>query len=225
MKTKNLKLFEKYYNGQMSPGEKEDFDLMLSSDPELNEEFKEYLGIYDAIRDKDTMDLRIKLKEIREENSKKRTTPDFFSHGYNWLWVAAMLVIIAGFSIIISLLITDIESNKKAVAENIEVDSIPASQLDRELTRFEQRHSDFRLVAPLDPVIYRNKTTLEFQWTITTVDKLIIELIDKNGTIVFSSGKPVASPYKVKRWLPSGILLFRFRVENQAYYLGFLLIK
>ena len=45
MKTKNLKLFEKHHNGQMSPEEKEDFDRLLASDLELGTEFKEYLSI------------------------------------------------------------------------------------------------------------------------------------------------------------------------------------
>jgi hypothetical protein len=225
MKTKNLKLFEKYYNGQMSHEEKVDFDTLLSSDPELSAEFKEYLSIYDAISDQDTLDLRIKLREIREENSKDRSTLDFFSFGYNWLWVAAILAIIVSFTTIISLLISDLEMDKQIIAESMVVTSAPVSQLDRELSRFEQRHSDFKLVSPLDPIIYRNVTPLEFRWTISAVDKLMIELIDKNGTIVYSSGRPVASPYKVRSKLPSGILLFRFRTENEAYHLGFLLIK
>ena len=226
MKTKNLKLFEKHHNGQMSPEEKEDFDRLLASDLELGTEFKEYLSIYDAISDQDTLDLRIKLKEIRDENSKRRETFDFFSHGYNLLWAAAMLTIIVGFTIIISLLITNIEKNKQVIADYVPVISTPSnSQLERELMRYEQRHSDFKLQSPLNPIIYRNITPIEFKWTISTTNGLIIELIDGNGNIVYSSGKRVTSPHIVKRRLPSGVLLFRFRTETEAYFLGFILLK
>jgi hypothetical protein len=226
MKTNNLKLFEKYYNGLMSPDEKAEFDKSLASDPELNASFREYLSIYEALSDQDTLDLRHKLKEIREENSKNRNTPDFFGQGYNWLWMAALLTIIISFTIIASMLIANIDKDNQKTAELLpQVSSPEFSLLDRELMRFEQRHSDFRLESPLEPIVYKDNGSIKFQWTISIADKLIIDIIDWNGTIVYSSGKPVSSPHMVKKKLPEGIMVFRFRTETNAYFLGFLFIK
>lgn len=226
MKTKHLKIFEKYYNGQMTPDEKADFDKTLASDPGLNASFREYLSIYEALHDKDTLDLRKKLKEIREENSIFRNSPDFFSQGYNWLWMAALLTIIVSFTVIVSMLISNIEKDRQQAAQILPLVSPNSfSQLDRELMRFEQRYSDFALEFPADPIIYREKGPIIFQWTISLADKLIVDMIDWNGTIVYTSGKAVASPYAIKKTLPEGLFVFRFRNETNTYYLGFLFIK
>jgi hypothetical protein len=226
MKTKHFKLFEKYYNGQMTPDEKAEFDKSLASDPGLNTSFREYLSIYEALSDQDTLDLRNKLKEIREENSKNSNAPDFFGQGYNWLWMAALLTIIVSFTIIVSMLIVNVDRDKQRIVELLpQVSSPEFSLLDRELMRFEQRNSDFKLESPLEPIVYKDKGTIKFQWTISISDKLIIDIIDWNGTIVYSSGKPVASPHTVKKKLPEGIMVFRFRTETNAYFLGFLFVK
>jgi len=72
MNTKNIRQFEKYYNDEMGPEEKASFEKLLSEDLALSAAFKEYLSIYEALNDRDTLDLRIKLKEIREENARKK---------------------------------------------------------------------------------------------------------------------------------------------------------
>jgi hypothetical protein len=50
-------------------------------------------------------------------------------------------------------------------------------------------------------------------------------LIDWEGKIVFSSGKPVTSPYLVKKKFKEGVLAYRFRSETESYYLGFLFLR
>jgi hypothetical protein len=225
MKTKNLALFEKYYNDEMDPEARKAFEESLSSDPELNASFREYLSIYEAINDKDALDLRIKLRELREENSKGGNVSDFFMQGYNWVWVAALLVVIISFSVILSLLVTNIERHKELMAKATEVQPTTIGPLDREIMRFEQRHSDFNLAMPDDPIIYINKETLEFQWTVTTTESLMLELINWDGNIIYSSGKSVISPYVVKANLPAGSVVFRFRSETESYHLGILFIK
>jgi len=225
MKTQYLKQFEKYYNGEMDPEEKASFENSILQDPELNSSFQEYLSIYDAIRDQDTLDLRTKLKEIREERARNKNRPDFFSHGYNWLWMAALLTIIISFTVIISLLITKIEWNDQVASELNSVEVLEYSALNRELMKFEQRNMDFKLESPKDSFSFNSKDDLLFKWTVDSVNPLILELIDWEGRIVFSSGKPAISPYLIKKKLPGGILVYRFRTDTEAYYIGFLFLK
>jgi len=225
MNTKYLKQFENYYNGEMEPEEKASFERSLSQDPELNASYKEYLIIYDAIGDKDVLDLRIKLKEIREENARNRNRPDFFRYGYNWLWMAALITIIISFTIITSLLIAKVDWNDEVTSALNAVDIHEYSALDRELMKFEQRNIDFKLESPKDSIFFNRKYPLLFKWTVDSTYPLILELIDWEGKIVFSSDKPAISPYLVKKKLPGGIMVYRFRTDTEAYYIGFLFLK
>jgi hypothetical protein len=225
MNTNNIRQFEKYYNDEMEPGEKASFEKLLSEDLALSAAFKEYLSIYEALSDRDTLDLRIKLKEIREENARKKYGNDFFSHGYNWLWMAALLTIIISFTVIVSLLIAKAEMNTQVVTglENIETEKYSA--LDRELIKFEKRNMDFKLKSPDDELFISRKDPMIFEWTVNSTDPLILELLDWEGKIVFSSKKPVESPYTVKKKLPGGITVYRFRTDKESYCIGFLFLR
>jgi hypothetical protein len=225
MNAKYLKQFEKYYNGEMEPAERASFEESLSRNPELDASFKEYLSIYDAIGDRDMLDLRIKLREIREELDRDRNRPDFFRHSYNWLWMAALITIIVSFTTIVSLLIAKVEWKNQVATELNTVDIHEYGALDRELMKFEQRNMDFNLESPKDSIFFSRKDPLLFQWTVNSTDPLILELIDWEGKIIFSSGKPALSPYLVKMQLPGGILVYRFRTDKEAYYIGFLFLK
>jgi len=225
MNTQYLKQFENYYNDEMGPEDKALFEKSLSQNPELNASFKEYLSIYEAIGDQDTLDLRIKLKEIREESARNKNGSDFFRHNYNWLWMAALITIIISFTIITSLLIARVDWNQQVATELNAVDIQEYSALDRELMKFEQRNMDFKLESPGDSIFFSRKDPLLFKWTVNSTNPLILELIDWEGKIVFSSGKPAISPYLVKKNLPGGILVYRFRTKTEAYYIGFLFLK
>jgi hypothetical protein len=225
MNTKYFNQFERYYNGEMEPGEKASFEEALAQYPELNAAFKEYLSIYDAISDKDMIDLRIKLREIREEAARDRNKPDFFRHSYNWLWMAALITIILSFTLIVSLLIARVDLKEQLVSEFNTVDTQEYSSLDRELMKFGKRNMDFKLESPDDSLFFNRKDPLLFKWTVNSMNPLILELIDREGNIVFSSGKPALSPYVVNKRLPPGILVYRFRTDTEAYYIGFLFLK
>ena len=225
MNTKHLKQFEKYNNGEMEPEEKAAFEKSLLQNMELNSSFKEYLSILEAIRDRDALELRIKLKEIREENSRNIMGSDFFRHSYNWLWMAALLTIMISFTVIVSLLITNMGSDNQVASDFNSVEIHEYSALDRELMKFEQRNMDFKLESPKDAIFFSKKDPLEFKWTVDPAFPLILELIDWEGKIVFSSGKYAVSPYLVKNDLPGGILVYRFRTETEACYIGFLFLK
>lgn len=225
MNTKNLKQFEEYYNGEMGPEEKALFEKQLSQDPSLNAEYKEYLSVYEAISDYDTLDLRNKLKEIREENARGKIGGNFLKYSYNWVWMAALLVVIISFTVIITLFISRPDVDSQVLANFNPVVTEVHSALDRELMKFEQRNMDFIIESPGDELFHSRKDPLIFKWTVNSPDPLILELIDWEGKILFSSGKTVESPYLVKKKLPGGIMVYRFRTDKEAYYIGFLLLK
>jgi hypothetical protein len=225
MKTKYLKQFEKYYNGEMEPDEKASFEEALSDDQELNASYKEYLSIYEALSDHEILDLRMKLKEIREENARDKNYPDFFRHGYNWLWMAALITIIISFTLIVSLMINRAKL-KDQLASGINTAEIHKySALDGELMKFKQRNVELILESPKDSLFFHREDPLRFQWTVNLSDPLILDLIDWEGKIVFSSVKPVTSPYVVKKKLPGGMLVYRLRTDTESYYIGFLFLK
>jgi hypothetical protein len=225
MKTKYLKLLEKYYNDEMEPAEKASFEESLSQNPELNAAYKEYLSIYEAIRDQETLDLRVKLKELRGERNRNNNGADFIMNSRNWLWLAALITIIISFTVIVSLLITKADWKDQAASEIKSVEINDYNGLDRELMKFKQRKTNFMLESPKDSIFHNRKDPVLFQWTVDSTNLLILDLIDWEGKIVFSSGKPVVSPYLVKKKLPEGILVYRFRSETESYYLGFLFLK
>jgi hypothetical protein len=225
MNTKYLKQFERYYNDEMEPEEKATFEQSLAQDQDLKSAYQEYLDIYEAIADKETLDLRIKLKEIREENAKKNKGIYFLSQGYNWLWMAALITIIISFTTIVSLMIRRLEAREKYAFELSAPVNQDMSSLDRELTRFSQRQIEFNLDSPKDSVFLNRKNPILFKWYVNSTEPLILELIDWQGRIVFTSGGPVESPYLVKKKLPGGIIAYRFRTETEAFRLGFLYLK
>jgi hypothetical protein len=225
MKTKYLKLFEKYYNDEMDSTEKTSFETSLSANPELFAAYKEYLSIYEAISDYETLDLRVKLKELREEKNKRINGMDFFMHNRNWLWLAALITIIISFTVIFSLLITTTEWTEQTASDLKTFEVNEFSAFDREIMKFKQRETNFKLESPKDSVFHKLEYPILFQWTVDSTSRLILDIIDWEGQIVFSSGKPVDSPYLVKKKLPEGILVYRFRSETETYYLGFMFVK
>lgn len=225
MNTKYLKQFEKYYNDEMEPAEKTSFEESLSQNPEFNAAYKEYLSIYEAIRDQETLDLRVKLKELRDERNRNNNGTDFIMNSRNWLWLAALITIIISFTVIVSLLITKADWKGQAASEIKSVEINDYNGLDRELMKFKQRKTNFMLESPKDSIFHNRKDPVLFQWTVDSTNLLILDLIDWEGKIVFSSGKPVVSPFLVKKKLPEGILVYRFRSETESYYLGFLFLK
>ena len=225
MKAKHFDLFERYYNGEMEPGEKASFEESLAGDPALNAAYQEYLSIYEALGDRETLDLRTKLKEIREENSRIRKGNNFLSQGYNWLWMAALITVIISFTTIISLMIKRMDARDGYTAEITAMEKPSLSELDRELLRFDQRQIEFNVDSPRDTIFFDRKDPLVFRWSVDSTEPIMLELIDWRGKIVFSSGLSVKSPYIVDKRLPAGFLTFRFRTETETFKLGFIYLR
>lgn len=225
MNTKYLKILEKYHNGEMKPSEKVSFEESLIRNPELNASWQEYLSIYEAIGDQETLDLRNKLKELREEKNRSNSGTDFIMRNRNWLWLAALITLMISFTVIVSLLITKVDWKEQSAAGFNGIENYDYNGLNRELMKFKQRKTNFALESPKDSVFHYRKDPILFKWTVDTASPLILDMIDWEGKIVFSSGQPVSSPYVVKKKFQEGVLAFRFRSETESYYLGFLFLK
>lgn len=225
MNTKYLKILEKYHNGEMEPSEKASFEESLTHNPELNAAYQVYLSIYEAIGDNETLDLRRKLKELRHGTNRDNNGTDFIMRNRNWLWLAALITVIISFTVIISLMITKTDWKEQSASGTNAIEVYDYNGLNRELMKFTQRKTDFKLESPKDSVFHNRKEPIIFKWTVDTTSPLILDLIDWEGKIVFSSGKPVTSPYLVKKKFKEGVLAYRFRTETESYYLGFLFLR
>jgi hypothetical protein len=225
MNTKYLKILEKYYNGEMEPSEKASFEESLNRDAELNASWLEYLSIYDAIGDQETLDLRNKLKEIRDEKYRNSNGMDFIVRNNNWLWLAALITVIISFTVVISLMITKMDWKEQSASGFNYTEAYDYNGLNRELMKFKERKTNFALESPKDSVFHNRKEPILFKWTVDTTGPLILDLINWEGKIVFSSDEPVTSPYLVKKKFHEGILAYRFRSETESYYLGFLFLR
>jgi hypothetical protein len=225
MNTKYLKILEKYYNGEMEPSEKASFEESLTRNAELNASWLEYLSIYEAIGDQETLDLRNKLKEIRDEKNRNNNGTDFIVRNNNWLWLAALITVIISFTVVISLMITKVDWREQSASGFNSIEAYDYDGLNRELMKFKERKTNFALESPKDSVFHNRKEPILFKWTVDTTSPLILDLINWEGKIVFSSEEPVTSPYLVKKKFHEGVLAYRFRSETESYYLGFLFLR
>lgn len=224
MKTKYLKLFERYYNQEMSEAEKEQFEQSLESDKELNSAFREYLSIYEAIGDLETLDLRKKLKDITDSGSDERRNSDFFKQGYNWFWMAALVIILVCITTLTYLLFDRIEKREQFMAEyNIPVE-IHSRGLENELTKFDQRNAGLVVNAPGDTIFINREGPVVFSWYLGSYEPLILDLINQQGRVIYTSGTRVTSPHVVPGPLPGGMIVYRLRTEKEFYHMGFIFL-
>jgi hypothetical protein len=225
MKTKNLKLFEKYYNKEMSDTEREQFERNLETDKEMNALFKEYLSIYDAISDKETLDLRRKLIDISRAEEDDNKSRDFLSQGRNWFWIAALMTILICLTAIMYMFFDRIEKREKFIAEVYQGIYAHPGNMERELTKFDQRNVGFQVDAPGDTIFINKQGPIYFQWHLDFEEPLILDFIDQQGKVIYNSGKFITSPFTVKGTFPGGMIVYRFRTEKEFYYMGFMFLK
>mgnify|MGYP001195856839 CR=1 FL=1 len=225
MKTKILKLFEKYYNHEMSELEKEQFGKSLENDPDMNAQYKEYLSIYEAIGDKESLDLRIKIKEITESHGREGNISDFLKNGYNWLWMAALVTILVCITTIVYLFFNRIEKREKFLTGVYHEVYFPSGNLGRELAKFEQRNVGLEVYAPGDTIFFNKNEPIYFNWHLGFDEPLILDLINQQGRIIYTSGKPVLCPHVVNVPLQEGLVVYRLRTEKVFYHMGFIYLR
>ena len=89
------KLFEKFVSNEISEEEKQSLNSMLSSNPELREEFELWKQIDRSLKKTDTIDLRNQLAEIVSSNYKdKKTAESWRTILKNKYSIAAVIILI-----------------------------------------------------------------------------------------------------------------------------------
>ncbi len=225
MKTQYLKMLERYFNQEMEPGEKIEFERMMENDAELRSAFREYQLILESLGDHDMLDFRAKLREIRDENYRKRIGGFFLNQNFNWMWLAALLVVIICLTVVATMLIYRMEFAAPSLAVNAEHQLPDASLLEMELNRFTPRNLNFTLESPKDSSIIDYPGYLLFSWKVDSVSALNFELIGSDGTIVFDSRSPVRSPYLFEGVVDEGLYVFRFRHGRFSIFHGLIYLR
>lgn len=225
MKTKHLKILEKYFNGEMTPAEMDSFEASLQLDPDLNASFLEYKLITEALGDRETMDLRGKLKDIKDEYKRAKFGRDFLSQNNNWIWLAALLTVVICFTIILSLFVSTENQRKRLAVFNGSRVTNQLSVLDLELMKYGIRNNHFKLESPKDSSIIDRGADLLFKWQIDSVLSLKLDIINRDGIVVHTTRKRIDSPYLLTKKFPEGFYVFRFRDERKSYYQGVMYLK
>jgi hypothetical protein len=220
MKANYLQLFEKYSNGEMSPSEEAAFTQQLQEDPAMQHDFKEYQQIIEALDDPEMLNLRLKLRKIREEESVKRNRYPFLNSGNNWVWLAALLTIIAGFTITITLLVTNYSDRRHDPLTYVDYFEQKAREsLNEELMKYGTRKGGMHLVTPSDSAYFFVEGPVLFEWTVDSTYNMLMDVLDYRGKVVFKSYRPIQSPFLFTRELKTGMYIFRFRDNTGTYNL------
>jgi hypothetical protein len=218
MKTRHLKLLEKFYNGEMSPEEISAFELNRKNDPELERAFIEYQQILESLKDTELLSLRKKLNEIREEGSRPGDIISFFRGDNNWVWLAALLTIIVAITFVINLLVQEVrQTEPAALSEVIMPDSSAIDKLSVELRKYSMRKHGMEMQVPTVTAGLFRRENILFSWTVDSTYNLLLDVIDKEGNVVFVSYRPIESPYVFKRRMKSGSYIFRFRDDKETF--------
>ncbi len=90
-----FELLEKYIEGEVTPDEKKSVRLLIKTDPEFQKEYKLRLGINNAIKEKNIMQLRYKLSMIHDQEITKNKG-NVIRHIFkrNWHLAAASITIL-----------------------------------------------------------------------------------------------------------------------------------
>jgi hypothetical protein len=220
MKTKFLKTIERYFNGEMDKQEREQFESDLGSNPLLKKEFDECKAVYEAIGDKESLQLRRQLKEIARGFEKGEGRIGIRRVRNEWVWLAALLIIsISIISIVYSLVNSPLTSQYLALRDNVRNTSSGTFRLDPvydDMMRYRLRSSEFILECPRDSLVVEKRSDVLFRWTTSIEGPFILEILNRHGALVFSSADPISSPYTFSKNIPVGIYIVRIRTATQA---------
>jgi hypothetical protein len=224
MKKIYLDLLERYHNGEMTPGEMTAFESSLADDPELSKAFDEYKLILEALKDTEVIDLRTKLRGLMEEKPGEYKKTRFLEGG-NWLWLAALITLFLGLSVVVTLLVKETRSVKRLTAENVYEEMTNVSGLNKELMKFALRGHGQIIHTPSDTCNIIMEGDVLFTWSVDSTYNLLLDVINREGKVVFVSHRPLQSPFLFKNNLEEGIYVFRFRDSKEAFSLTVMYLK
>jgi hypothetical protein len=220
MKTKFLKTIERYFNGQMDRKEEEQFESELESNPLMKKEYDEYKAVYEAIGDQETLQLRKQLKEISRSFEKGEGRFGISRPRNDWMWLAALLIIsLSIVSIVYSIVNSPVTSQYLAIRDSVRNISNGTFRLDPvydDMMRYRLRSSEFIMECPRDSLVIEKRSDVLFRWTTSIKGPFILEIMNRHGTLVFSSAVPIISPYTFSKNIPIGVYIVRIRTATQA---------
>ena len=179
----------------------------------------------DALKDADVLSLRLKLKEISEEENEEGGRKRFLGNGRNWLWLAALLLILVSFGIVTALLVKDIQREKQLMADYMNDEMYSVSGLNKELMKYGMRSHGQVIQSPSDTCNMIMEGDILFSWTVDSTYNLLLDVINREGKVVFESYRPVQSPYLFENNYPEGIYVFRFRNDKETFSLTMVYLK
>lgn len=224
MKTNHLKVIERYLNQEMTGAEKKEFEQRLLDDPALKSEYDEYIAIYEALSDRETLELRRSLKKIGEEYIEKKDSKGKRRNLNNIFWLAALLIIsISLISVTYLLVRSPLASHffgLRIGAHNIENQIYRLEPAYAEAVRYRVRSEGFHLLMPHDSLVVEKNADILFKWNLDIQEPITLDVMNKFGMVVFSSRRSLDSPFKLEKNLPNGIYVFRFRTDKATLYTG-----
>lgn len=224
MKTKYLKIIDKYFNQQMDESEKRDFEALLKENPALKRELEEYKAVYEAIGDNETMELRKELRKIGQEFSAGQHVRRPKGPPQNFLWIAALLIIsLSVISITYMLVNSSITSymvGMRLGSANITNQLYRLEPAYAEFFRYRIRSEEFQLLSPRDSLVVERKKDITFSWDTDIQGPLFVDVMNKTGRVVFTSEALTGASYVLSRNFHPGIYVYRFRTDHNTLYTG-----
>ena len=228
MKSQHVRVFERYSNGQMDSLEKAGFEERLRQDEAFRKEFEEYNEIYESIADTEMIELRKQLRKISRGMRKEQGGGSPGGMDRKWFWLAAVLIVSLS---IVSMTYLWVNSPRSVWFQGVGwVAGNPDSLLYslepsyEELVRYRVRSEDFHLDQPRDSLVVRKNTSIHFEWRTSLEEPVFFDVLNKSGRLVYSKVTSVNSPYVLKKNLPRGIYVYRFRTEQVTLHTGLLFI-
>ena len=224
MRSEKIKLFEKYFNHEMGEAEKKQFEIQLEEDTVLKKEFEEYKSIYDAIGDKEVLELRRHLKKLGEKHRSGRSGGRIIGNGNHWFWLAAVLIIclsLVGMAYLwLASPLTPQFLGMNRTPETLQQEVYDLDPAYEELIRYRVRSVDFQLFQPHDSLVLDVESEVRFEWNYTSAEELYFDVMNKYGEVVISMGPGLLNPLILKDKFQHGVYVYRFRTDSETIYTG-----
>lgn len=230
MKDRNLMKVEKYLNGEMKPRERQRFEEELLHNAALKMTFDRVKEIYTLLEDTESLQLRQQLQSIFRKYPGDGHTRPIIPAGLKWIIAAAVIIILVGvatvtlFTIRYNVWLKDPKAfENSAGLFRRDLFTLPPAYAD--LMKYQVRSDRFTLRQPADSAMLTTKSDIIFKWDSFYDDPLTLEVINRNGRLVYKSSRPVSSPYLLPTRLNRGVYIVRFRSEYEAIHYSVIFVK
>lgn len=210
----------------MEEEEKRAFEERLRSEKELREAYDEYRRLYDAINDKEALELRRKLKKIEAEYRRRNDRKGGIISMSFWYWLAATMILAGGITLILLYLVTD-SGISRQYSEYKSIDSIYLQGERFELPgnyylmkNMMVRNTSFEFLGPRDSSVFRRGDRIELKWTSKTRSPLELKLYDNQGRILLEKASLTGNSLKVDMALGPGVYVYQFSLKGKVGHVG-----